>query len=394
MDRVNGADWVDIGGGRRGYLDEDLPNGVVGTEVTALWLNMVQEEILKVIEQAGLVANPADWTQLWQALKILGLSGGSRARRWMAVISVTLSSAPGAPTEGDAYLVPAGATGIWAANVGKIAEWTGSSWSYMTPPDGHVVGLPDGRVYQRRAGTYVEMLASVTTAGLVKLASLADALAGLSDQIAVTPKSLKAYVASRQAQVFTASGTFVVPADVYWLRVRLWGGGGGGAGSFRGGGANGPGGGGGSGGYSEGWVAVTPGQSIPVTIGAAGSAGGVASNGGAGGTTSFGAFISATGGLGGKHAGDANAGFGGAGGTATGGELNISGGIGGGWSPWTLPAGEGGTGAAAPMGGPGGLGNYASGGAGILPGGGGAGAGGNTQISGQAGALGLCTVSW
>lgn len=71
MDRVNGAGWTDIGGGRRGYRDENLGAGVEGTEVPALWLNMVQEEIMKVCAMAGLSPSEADWTQLYQAIGIL-----------------------------------------------------------------------------------------------------------------------------------------------------------------------------------------------------------------------------------------------------------------------------------------------------------------------------------
>ncbi|EHS51481.1 hypothetical protein PDO_1872 [Rhizobium sp. PDO1-076] len=159
MDRVNGAGTIDIGGGRRGFIDEDLEVGQEGTEVTALWLNMAQEEVIKVIEAAGLVLDPGDWTQLYQALQLMGLSFGSRTRRWTSVISMTLSSAPGAPVAGDTYLIPTGATGIWATNVGKIAEWNGSAWAYTTTPDGHGVSLPDGRVFERVAGAYVEKLA-------------------------------------------------------------------------------------------------------------------------------------------------------------------------------------------------------------------------------------------
>lgn len=159
MDRINGADTIDIGGGRRGFRDENLVTGTAGTVVTALHLNSMQEEILKVITEAGLVPSDADWTQLWQALQILGLASDSRSRRWLAVNSMTLSSAPGAPAAGDAYLIPTGATGIWATNVGKIAQWSGAVWTYLTPPDGHGISLPDGRVFERIGGTYVEKLA-------------------------------------------------------------------------------------------------------------------------------------------------------------------------------------------------------------------------------------------
>ena len=42
--------------------------GVLGTKVTAPWLNSLQEEISKVVEEAGLALDENDNTQLWQAL--------------------------------------------------------------------------------------------------------------------------------------------------------------------------------------------------------------------------------------------------------------------------------------------------------------------------------------
>lgn len=78
---------------------------------------------------------------------------------WMPVLSITLSSAPGNPAVGDTYLVPSNATGVWTTNTGKIAEWNGSGWNYVSPPDGHGISLPDGRVFERIAGSYIEKLA-------------------------------------------------------------------------------------------------------------------------------------------------------------------------------------------------------------------------------------------
>ncbi|MBL4731498.1 MAG: hypothetical protein JKY82_02715 [Rhizobiaceae bacterium] len=69
MDRINGADTTNIGGGNRGFKDENVVGGIIGTEVTAAHLNAMQEEVLKVVEAAGLVADGDDWTQLWQAIQ-------------------------------------------------------------------------------------------------------------------------------------------------------------------------------------------------------------------------------------------------------------------------------------------------------------------------------------
>lgn len=69
MDRVNGADYVDIGSGRRGFRDEDLGSGLVGTEVTADWLNGQQEEIMTLIEAAGFVGDATKWNLLFKAVR-------------------------------------------------------------------------------------------------------------------------------------------------------------------------------------------------------------------------------------------------------------------------------------------------------------------------------------
>lgn len=59
-----------------GYFTEGDPNlGIAATEVTADWLNAVQEEITYVIEQAGLVLDKTSRTQLKSAIdKLVGVS--------------------------------------------------------------------------------------------------------------------------------------------------------------------------------------------------------------------------------------------------------------------------------------------------------------------------------
>jgi len=127
-------------------------------------------------------------------------------------------------------------------------------------------------------------------------------------------------------RVFTSSGTFTVPSGIGKVYVRVWGAGGGGGGVLSTGTYSAAGGAAG-GGYTEGYVAVTPGQSIAVTVGVGGTGGtGTPSNGGVGGTSSFGSFMSATGGAGGNLAGNGViAGSQGTGGTGTGGGLAVTG---------------------------------------------------------------------
>lgn len=81
------------------------------------------------------------------------------ATPWLPVISRTITAPPGAPAPGDLYLVPAGATGAWAGQAGKIAEATEAGWFFISAPNGHGISLPDGKVFERVGGNYVEKVA-------------------------------------------------------------------------------------------------------------------------------------------------------------------------------------------------------------------------------------------
>ena len=115
--------------------------------------------------------------------------------------------------------------------------------------------------------------------------------------------------------VYSTSGTFAVPQGVTSVLVTMCGGGGAGGDDMNNVGA----GGGGGGGYVRATVSVTPGDQIPVTVGAGGVAPAIGSgaNGGNGGDTTFGTLLLAAGGAGGQS--DVSGGAGGAGGTVTGG---------------------------------------------------------------------------
>jgi hypothetical protein len=50
--------------------------------------------------------------------------------------STVLTMPPGAPAEGSAYLVPAGADGDWSGNGGKVAIRSNGGWVFATPRAG------------------------------------------------------------------------------------------------------------------------------------------------------------------------------------------------------------------------------------------------------------------
>ncbi|NVM42062.1 DUF2793 domain-containing protein, partial [Ochrobactrum intermedium] len=113
MDRVNGNDWVDIGGGRRGFRSQNAAAGVPGTEVTDKILNDWQEEICAVIENSGFVLDPENQQQLWEALQSIAAPGFANRAAWLPVISMTTTAPPNDAVLGDAYVIPAGASGTW-----------------------------------------------------------------------------------------------------------------------------------------------------------------------------------------------------------------------------------------------------------------------------------------
>ena len=88
---------------------------------------------------------------------------------------------------------------------------------------------------------------------------------------------------------YTSSGTYVIPPNCNKVLVQLVGGGGGSAGYCESGGA---------GGYAEGVFEIPTGTSVTVTVGGGGTAVGYYAAAGNGGTSSFGSYLSATGGYG------------------------------------------------------------------------------------------------
>ena len=189
---------------------------------------------------------------------------------------------------------------------------------------------------------------------------------------------------------FTGSGVFVVPSGVTQVEVELWGGG---AGSFPSAPSM-PSGGGSGGGYARKRViGLTPGQSVEVTIGRGGDAGlvsGVSPS--SGGSSSFGNYVSATGGSLNYLASHSVPSLGATPpGVGVGGDVNLGGSAG-----QVGMLNHGGTGGGAPMGGSQNSGT--TGVPGVFPGGGasgpGTGADGLTRYDGAPGAGGLAVVRW
>lgn len=163
MDRTEGSNFIDIGAGRRGFQDQNAEAGVPGTRVTASYLNAIQEEIMAVIENAGLTADKANWQQLDAAIRKLAAKivndyniplAQLNCLPWLPVISLTQKTPPANPAPGDIYIVPDDGKSEWSDKAGRIAEWNGSKWLFSNAKDGHGIGLPDGSVFVKVDGQY------------------------------------------------------------------------------------------------------------------------------------------------------------------------------------------------------------------------------------------------
>lgn len=67
-----------------------------------------------------------------EALRALG------AEVQLTVLSSNRATPPNDPADGDRYIVPATAAGVWMGHGGKIALWQDGAWSLFTPLEGWV----------------------------------------------------------------------------------------------------------------------------------------------------------------------------------------------------------------------------------------------------------------
>ncbi len=117
----------------------------------------------RIFERIGGVYTEFLASRSWVGSERSGDQAQSSA--WLPVISMTTTARSPIPHSGDTYLIPTGATGVWAANTGKIAEYLDGAWSYAAPVDGHGISLPDGRIFERIGGVFTEGLASRSWVG-------------------------------------------------------------------------------------------------------------------------------------------------------------------------------------------------------------------------------------
>ena len=200
-----------------------------------------------------------------------------------------------------------------ATDNGKMFDCTGT-WTLTVPSAATLTADFYCWVYNSGTGVITLSTGEVVNPGeVVKITSDATNI-----------RELRSSGGFTRMEVITATNAgWTVPDNVRRIKATVVGGGGGGGGFDTSPTASG--GGGGGGGCAIKIVAVTPGETIAVTVGGGGGARSPStspSGGGTGGTSSFGSHCSATGGGGGGAGGYHR---GGAGGVGSSGDLNLNG---------------------------------------------------------------------
>ncbi|WP_286936204.1 hypothetical protein [Achromobacter sp. UBA4530] len=171
------------------------------------------------------------------------------------------------------------------------------------------------------------LTADSTRQGLIRIATAAETLVGNETRKAISPSSLPQLFPQRGLRLFDTAGvhTWSVPNGVSRVRVTVIGGGGGGGGAFCPAVVGAAAGGGGGGMSVISLVELAGASSVVVTVGAGGS-GGVSNTtvGTSGGMSSFGTFVSATGGSPAPNVSGVPGGSGGGGASGTG-QLGVPG---------------------------------------------------------------------
>ncbi len=108
----------------------------------------------------------------------------------LSVVSASTTTPPAAPTDGQRYLVPAGATGDWAAEVGNVAVYQESAWVFLSPKTGWVAYVEDlDRIHVFDGANWGPLVVDQTTQNLPMLG--VNATADATNRLSVSaPASL------------------------------------------------------------------------------------------------------------------------------------------------------------------------------------------------------------
>ncbi|WP_339251545.1 DUF2793 domain-containing protein [Paenibacillus sp. FSL P2-0136] len=92
-----------------------------------------------------------------------------------------LTAPPGSPVEADRYIIPSGATGVWAGKTNQIAEYAAGSWTYYVPAVGWTAYVDDEqKIYSWNGSAWVR------TGGALQTITAGNGLTGGGQADSVT----------------------------------------------------------------------------------------------------------------------------------------------------------------------------------------------------------------
>ena len=101
----------------------------------------------------------------------------------LSVKSAALASPPGAPADGDRWIVGPAPTGAWVGRAGNIAAWQDGAWAFYPPREGWVAwneAVPQALVWRVGTSTWVPLVSTEFT----------DAAFALVDDVDPTKRAL------------------------------------------------------------------------------------------------------------------------------------------------------------------------------------------------------------
>ena len=104
----------------------------------------------------------------------------------LAVLNRNLTAAPALPAIGDRHIVAAGAVGVWAGQVGKIAVYTVTGWQFFAPLSGWQAYVLAEAVTVAYSGTAWALPAAAASAPVFGVNTTADTTNRLSVQSAAS----------------------------------------------------------------------------------------------------------------------------------------------------------------------------------------------------------------
>ena len=168
--RINAQKITDLTGTLDDVSEGSIYAKVLKTDITSGHINKVSDgtntktaaEIKTHIDDATKhrVINDTGSanTDLWSAQKIQNEIELAKhnIEPQASVKDQHLTTPPSSPSAGDRYVIPASATGAWASQTNKIAEWNGATWDLYTPQVGWTAYVDDEqKVYSWNGSAWV-----------------------------------------------------------------------------------------------------------------------------------------------------------------------------------------------------------------------------------------------